>query len=185
MDATDESPEFQLGDRIYIEGGQLDSTRGRIYFMDDDLIRILPEGAPDRLVDIPLVDGDFADELGIDNFYLISKRANPAFVAQIDAHVGEIADSFGPDGTMGLRYKIKEVNEAEDFLVLEDETGGEVKVECAFTGIPRDLPFVVLRPRQPPVAAAASANASPVNAAEAEPEPEDDFFKDIEVEEEE
>jgi hypothetical protein len=178
--------DFQLGDRIYIEGGRLDNTRGRIYYMDDDLIRILPEGAPDRLVDIPLVDGDLAEELGIENFYLVSKRANPAFVAQIDAHVGDIADTFGQDGSLGIQYKIKEVNEAEDFLVLEDETGGDLKVECAFRGIPREEAFVVLRPRQ-------KASATPSNSAESkepeqpkeEEEAEDDFFKDIDVGEQE
>ncbi len=187
MEATD-SPEFQLGDRIYIEGGRLDTTRGRIYYMDDDLIRILPEGAPDRLIDIPLIEGDFSDELGIENFYLLSKRANPAFVAQIDAHVGEIADTFGPDGSLGIQYKIKEVNEEEDTLILEDETGADVKVECAFTGIPQDLPFVVLRPRQPPVAAKANANTNANTNADAEKPAEaeeDDFFKDIEIQEEE
>jgi len=185
MDATDESPEFQLGDRVFIEGGRLNDTRGRIYYMDSDLIRILPDGAPDRLVDIPIVDGDFAEDLGIDNFYLLSKRANPAFVAQIDAHVGEIADSFGPDGSLGTQYKIKEVNEAEDSLVLVDDTDAERKVEFNFTGIPQDEPFVVLRPRQ--AAVAPSTNAEPnANADNAEPESEDDdFFKDIAIEEEE
>ena len=185
---TEDSPEFQLGDRIYIEGGRLNDTRGRIYYMDDDLIRILPDGAPDRLIDIPIVEGDFDEGLGIDNFYLLSKRANPAFVAQIDAHVGEIADSFGPDGSLGIEYKIKEVNEEEDSLVLEDETGGEIKIECAFTGIPRDEAFVVLRPRQRPTSSARlSAEASEeavANVAEglaAEEKEEDDFFKDIDV----
>jgi hypothetical protein len=175
--AIEESPAFELGDRIYIEGGRLEGTRGRIYYMDADLIRILPEGAPDRVVDIPIVDGDFSEDLGIENFYLLSKRANPAFVAQIDAHVGELADTFGPDG-LGLQYKIKEVNEQEDFLVLEDETGGELRVDCDFTGIPQDLPFVVLRPRQ----RAERGNPNAISEAEPEPEAEeDDFFKDIDI----
>jgi hypothetical protein len=187
MDTKEESPEFELGDRVYIEGGRLNDTRGRIYYMDDDLIRILPEGAPDRLVDIPLVDGDFADDLGIENFFLLSKRANPAFVAQIDAHVGEIADSFGADGSLGIQYTIKEVNEDEDFLVLTDETGGEIKVECAFTGIPQSEPFVVLRPRQRPnVAKNELVDERGEAEAEAKAEAEgaeDDFFKDIQVDE--
>ena len=42
----DEQAGFDLGDSIYIEGGRLDSTRGRIYYMDDDLIRILPDCGP-------------------------------------------------------------------------------------------------------------------------------------------
>ena len=176
-----ESPAFELGDRIYIEGGRLDGTRGRIYYMDADLIRILPEGAPDRVVDIPIVEGDFSEELAIDNFYLLSKRASPAFVTQIDAHVGEIADTFGPDG-LGIQYKIKEVNEQEDFLILEDETGAELRVDAAFTGIPQDLPFVVLRPRQRAerVNSASKDEVSAEDEAEAEAE-EDDFFKDIDV----
>jgi hypothetical protein len=185
MSAEDETPEFELGDRIYIEGGRYDQARGRIYYMDDELIRLLPEGAPDRLIDIPIVEGDISEELGIESLYLVSKRGNPAFVAQIDAHVGEIADSFGPDGTLGIQYKIKEVNEAEDWLVLQDETGGELRVDCDFKGIPLDEPFVVLRPRQ---STAISKNNSPAVAEEevaAEEAAEEDFFEDIQLEEEE
>ena len=179
-----ESPDFELGDRIFIEGGRYDQARGRIYYMDDELIRLLPDGAPDRLIDIPIVDGDLAEDLGITTLYLLSKRANPAFVAQIDAHVGELADSFGPDGSLGIQYKIKEVNEAEDWLVLEDQTGGELRIECAFKGIPRDEPFVVLRPRQS-VAAQPNVNNAAVKEEVAEEPPEENVFEDIGIEEEE
>ena len=178
---VEESPEFELGDRIYIEGGRYNEVRGRIYFMDNDLIRILPEGAPDRLIDIPIVEGDLDESLGIEHLYLVSKRANPAFVAQIDAHVGELADSFGQDGALGPQYKIKEVNEAEDWLVLEDETGGEIRVDSDFKGIPLDQPFVVLRPRQTSLLPKNNA----VEAEEVEEVVEEDTFEDIEIEEEE
>ena len=137
--AEESDAEFQLGDRVYIEGGRFNDTRGRIYYMDDDLIRILPDGAPDRLVDINLTEGELPDD--IENFYLISKRTSPAFVAQIDAHVGDVADSFLPDGSLGLQYEIKEVNEEEDFLVLTTEGGDDIKVECAFRGTPWKSPL--------------------------------------------
>ena len=185
MSIEDEAPEFELGDRIYIEGGRYDQARGRIYFIDADLIRVLPEGAPDRLIDIPIVDGDVSDDLGINSLYLVSKRANPAFVAQIDAHVGEMADSFGPDGTLGITYTIKEVNEAEDWLVLQDATGGEIRIDCAFRGIPLDEPFVVLRPRQGVTANAANNSPAPVEPLEAEEVIEENAFEDIQFEEEE
>jgi hypothetical protein len=172
--------EFQLGDRVYIEGGRFNDTRGRIYYMDDDLIRILPDGAPDRLVDINLTDGELPDD--IENFYLISKRTSPAFVAQIDAHVGDVADSFLPDGSLGLQYEIKEVNEEEDFLVLTTEGGDDIKVECAFRGIPLEEPFVVLRPRQKASAAVNSAPTEEEEAKEEESADEGDFFEDIVVE---
>jgi hypothetical protein len=116
--------------------------------MDEDLIRILPIGASDRLVDIPLVDGDLDPDLHITNFYQTSTRAVPAFVGQIDAHVDQIAETFGPNGEPGVTYTIKEVNEAEDTITLVDETGAEKKIEFNFIGIPRDEGFDVLRPRQ-------------------------------------
>ena len=169
----DTSPEFELGDSVYIGGGRLDGTRGRIYYMGDELIRILPVGASDRLVEIPIVEGDLDPDLGITNFYLTSKRAEPAFVSQIDAHTGQIAETFGVNGEPGIKYKIKEINEREDTITLEDETGGEKKIEFDFKGIPLDEGFAVLRPRQIPLA---------VNTGDG-PEEEEDAFENVDVEE--
>jgi len=183
MSVEEESPDLQLGDRIYIEGGRFNDVRGRIYYMDADLVRVLPEGAPDRLIDIPIVEGDFSEDLGIESVYVVSKRANPAFVAQIDAHVGELADTFTAEGALGIVYTIKEVNEAEDTLVLVDQTGGETRIECAFRGIPLEEPFAVLRPRQ---TAQPTTNA-PLNDTVEEVEeeaPPENTFGEIEVEEE-
>jgi hypothetical protein len=150
-EAEEDSPEFQLGDGVYIAGGRLDGTRGRIYYMDDERIRILPMGASDRLIEIPLVDGDLDPSLGITNFWQTSARAQPAFVSQIDAHVDQIAETFGMNGEPGIQYTIKEINEEEDTITLVDETGGEKKIEFNFVGIPIDEGFAVLRPRQAPL----------------------------------
>ena len=181
MSVEDETPVFELGDRIYIEGGRYDQARGRIYFIDDDLIRLLPEGAPDRLIDIPIIEGELDPKLGIETLYSVSKRANPAFVAQIDAHVGEIADTFTADGGLGTQFMIKEVNEAEDSIVLEDDTGGELRIDFAFRGIPLEESFAVLRPRQ---TIELQANNS-AQVEEAEEVTEENTFEDIEIEEEE
>ena len=88
----DEEILFELGDSVYLVGGQVDKLRGRIYYIDDDIIRVLPDGLSDRLVDIPIVDGDLDPALKIEHLYSVSKRTNPAFVAQIGAEVGEIAE---------------------------------------------------------------------------------------------
>lgn len=171
----DTSPEFELGDGVYIGGGQLDGTRGRIYYMDDERIRILPMGTSDRLVEINIVDGDLDPALGITNFFQTSKRAEPAFVSQIDAHVDQIAETFGMNGEPGIQYTIKEVNEEEDTITLKDETGGEKKIEFDFKGIPIDEGFAVLRPRQLPLPANNGEGAEPV----AE---ENGDFEDIDIE---
>jgi len=172
-------PTFELGDYIYIEGGRYNDTRGRIYYIDDELISILPEGAPDRLVNIPIVDGEVQEDLGIDGIYSISKRANPAFVAQIGAHTGQLADTFKRDGSLGLQYLIKEVNEEADTMTLVDSTGAETRIEFNFTGIPRDLDFIVLRPRQAPMPTNRGEN---VVEGVAEEEEEEDIFEDVEFE---
>jgi len=148
----DTSPEFELGDGVYIGGGRFDGTRGRIYYMDDDRIRILPVGVSDRLIEIKIVDGDLDPELGISQFFQTSKRAESAFVSQIDAHVDQIAETFGMNGESGITYNIMDVNEAEDTITLKDETGGEKKIEFNFTGIPLEEEFAVLRPLQKPLA---------------------------------
>ena len=177
---TDNAPEeeelsFELGDRILIAGGRYDGLRGRIYYIDNEsLIRILPDGVSDRLIELPIYDGDFDPELNIEQPFLISKRVNPAFVAQIDAHIGQKAETFDLNGEPGTSYTIKSVNETTDTLLLEDSTGSELLVECNFIGIPLDQPFSVIRTRN-------LVDAEPELTEEEEEEEEefDDLFEDI------
>jgi hypothetical protein len=139
---------FELGDTILLLGGQVDKLRGRIYYIDDELIRVLAEGVSDRLVDIPIVDGDLDPALKIQHLYSVSKRTNPAFVAQISAEVGEKAETFDKNGTPGPTYTITAIDEPTDTITLIDETQAELTIPANFIGIPKDLPFAVLRPRQ-------------------------------------
>jgi hypothetical protein len=150
-DAPDEEETltYELGDRILLLGGRVDKLRGRIYYIDESLIRVLPDGVSDRLVDIPIVDGDLDPALGIDTLYSLEKRTQPAFVSQIDAHAEQTAETFDANGEPGPSYTIVAVDEAADKILLRDETGADLEVEFNFTGIPQDLPFAVLRPRQP------------------------------------
>jgi hypothetical protein len=149
--ANNEEVAFELGDRVLLLGGQIDKLQGKIYYIDENLIRILPDGVSDRLVDIQIIDGDLDPALGIENLYSLSKRTSPAFVTQINASVGEIAQTFNSNGELGASYTINAVNEKTDSVVLTDETGGNFEIDFEFRGIPLDLPFAVLRPRQLPV----------------------------------
>ena len=167
---AEDSPEFELGDTVYIKGGVRDTTRGRIYYMDDSLIRILPIGTSDRLVDIPIIDGDLDPSLEIENFFLVDKTSKQTFVEQINAHVGQEAETFDANGAPGPKYRVVSVNVQEDSLVLEDQAGVTkplgFKIDGISSGIQRDEPFAVLRPRQP-------ADVSVNNNAQAEEELED------------
>ena len=85
---------FELGDKIHIIGGRFDNSRGRIYYIDETRIRILPDGVSDRLVDLEMADGYLLEEYEIENLYLVSKRKSPSFVVQQDYRVGQMAEAF-------------------------------------------------------------------------------------------
>lgn len=148
--AKEEVPPIELGDRVIILGGTLDGTKGRVYYLGPDLLSILPDGATDRVVEIAIIDGELDPAIGTDtSIFGLSKRAEPAFVSQLDAAKDQIMESFGENGAPGPVYTVEEVNEEDDTLTLKDETGGILKLEFDFTGIPRSEPFRVLRPRMP------------------------------------
>jgi hypothetical protein len=112
MSVEEEEIGFELGDRVYIAAsGPLDGLRGRIYYLDETLIRILPDGTFHRLESIPVVDGDFDPTLEITSAYIIKKRVSPAFVIQHDFQVGYLLETIKEDGEMGIPYKIKTINE--------------------------------------------------------------------------
>lgn len=151
MAAEEEPPslDLELGDSIILEGGQLDGTRGRIYYLDPEHLRILPNGMTNRLIEIPVQEGAFPEELGLTNIYIDQKRATDKFVAQIGAQKDDIVDTFDLDGSPGPIFKVQEINEAEDTIMLVDQTGGVVRIDFVY-GIPLEQPFAVLRPRPPP-----------------------------------
>ena len=156
--STEENKEeegFQLGDRVYIAStGPIDGLRGRIYYLDENSIRILPDGSFHRLETIPIVDGDFDPALQITNAYVIKKHVSPAFVVQHDFQVGYLAETIKESGEMGPTYKIKAIDEESDTVVLEDTTGKETTIVFGFVGIPQDEDFIIMRVRQPPEAIA-------------------------------
>ena len=148
-EAPEEQQGIDLGDRILIVGGVLDGLRGKLYYLDETLLGILPDGVLHRIERIPIVDGDFDEKLGITNVYVLKKRVSPAFVVQSDFQEGYLAETVKPSGEMGITYKITSINEAEDSAVFVDNTGAEKKIAFNFTGIPQDEEFVVIRVREP------------------------------------
>lgn len=149
----EEEPGFQLGDRIYITAtGPLDGLRGRIYYLDENLIRILPDGTFHRLEDITIADGDFDPALGITGAYVLKKRVSDTFVVQHDFQVGHLAETIKESGEMGVTYRIKSIDEENDAVVLEDSSGAEKTIVFGFRGVPQDEEFIIIRVREPPEA---------------------------------
>jgi hypothetical protein len=141
----------ELGDRIHIVGGRFNNTSGKIYYLDNTTIKILPDGVADRLIILEMKDGYLKEEYEIENIFVISKRVNPSFVVQQDYRKGQLAEAFnGPEGDPVGKYIIEEVNEKEDNVILKDQNGDNIKLEFNFIGIPLDTGIDVLRSREAP-----------------------------------
>ena len=144
-----------LGDELEIQSTRYGHTRGRIYYRDANVIRIMPEGSSSTLIDFNIVDGDFDPELGVSEALPGQKARLPTFVAQQDLRPGYIMETLTEDGEVGPPYTIRDVNEEDDSIVAVDEEGAPLQISfmgADYIGIPRDLPFAIIRAREPPSA---------------------------------
>lgn len=161
-----EEDEFVLyvGDYIEFTAGQKVGTKGMIYYLDEETLRILPEGASDRLIDIDTaIFADETTEITRDPTSLFT------FVEIADLKEGNAVQTFDATGQPVAAYKVTTVNLEEDSVVLVgiDEEGAETGDELAlqFTdggrvvGIPLDAPFAVMRSQEVPKPPSAEDNA--------------------------
>jgi hypothetical protein len=145
-----EEPGIELGDTIVILGGSLNKTRGKLYEFTDDRFSILPIGATDRIIKIPLVDGAPDSELGITEIKILKKTPQPGFVHLVDLRAGQMVETFLEGPVQGPKFKVLSVNEDDDSAVFQDEAGAEIKVEFGYRGIPRELGYEVMRTLESP-----------------------------------
>ena len=139
---------LELGDTVVVIGGQLNKTVGKIYGFSTDRLLILPKGATDRVIRIPLIDGAIDPELEAENILILKKAARAGFVFMIDMRAGQYVETFGPDSKPTGIFKVLSVDEVEDSAVLQDEGGGESEVVFGFSGISPEMPFEVMRTRE-------------------------------------
>jgi len=157
---ADSNVGLELGDLIEIhsERADLETVRGRIYYIDETRMSLLEEGKSRKLVVIEFEeddDGDFVpkEEYELTSIEIKEKRLLPSFVAQRGMSKDMLVETFTADGDPLTTYKIQTVNEVEDTAVIVDEAGEEIPLEFHYKGIPRDrseVPFDVLRVIEPP-----------------------------------
>lgn len=150
-----------IGDNIYVMGGSLNGTRGKLYGFHKDRFSILPSGVSDRLIHIPLVNGKPNPELGIKNILLLQRAVKPGFVYVTDLHADAYVETFSANGVPAGMFKVVSVDDELDeatFQVLNTDgtTSEEFTIKFHFQGIPRDLPYEVIRTREPPAKEAAT-----------------------------
>ncbi len=149
--AEEEEPYvFELGDTVIIKSKYYGTVRGKVYYRDADLIRILPEDAGNRLYNYALVDGEFDPALKVRKYMYESKAVVDSFVQQHDLHAGQLIETFSEDGEPTGEYSITEVDEENDRITIKDSTDAVTEVDFSYIGIPLDLPFAIIRAREPP-----------------------------------
>jgi len=141
-----------IGDRITINSEKYGKTTGTIYYLNtNDSLRIMPDGTSSVLIDFPFIDGEFDPELKIytdsDGELDITrheKGPHTSFVKLQGFRVDQILDGIKSNGTPIGKYKIVNINEADDRITL-DRDGTEITVSFDFQGIPREEEFDILR----------------------------------------
>lgn len=146
---------FELGDTIYLSGknGAWELT-GRVYYLDESRIQVLPTDKARNLETINIIDGDLDPEAEIDKLVLVSKRTKPSFVEQSNFAVGQIVDTIKEDGTLGPIYTITAVSPKEDTATFKLEGSDDVQtIQFNFIGIPEEYndQFVIMRGREAPI----------------------------------
>ena len=149
-EVEDASPGLEIGDLLVILGGQLNKTVAKIYGFDTDRFTVQPRGLTDRVIHIPIVDGLPDPELGIEELKILKKAPVPGFVQLIDLRAGQYVETFGPNQEKTGVFKVQTVDPENDRAVFIDEAGIETPLDFEFTGIPRDLPYEVIRTRESP-----------------------------------
>ena len=143
---AEEDTSVHLGQFMVISYNQSAEVSGRVYYISDTLIRIMPSGVSDRLVDFKLIDANFDPDLKVTNVKLGDSIPQETFVAWQAFRQGQLLNAFDKDGNPIGTYKILSINEKEDKATLENvESGDQEDCDFGSVGIPLDKPFQVLR----------------------------------------
>ena len=191
---------LQLGDRIIIQSTEYGQVHGTVYYRDNTLLRLKPDGGNilydfDRDYDPETKVDAFAEKYGVEASYILRKRKYPDFIRQQDFKVGQTLAGILPNGKAGPFLQVRKLNEEEDSIKLVniDDPEDTYKLKFKFKGIPLAAPFRILQIAAPPgvdlkeeqakarKAAAAAAGVSVEQAAEeAKEEEEEDEGEDAE-----
>lgn len=143
-----EEPVIELGDRIRIFGGKYDKATGKVIFRTESEIHIIPDGLTNQVIEFQIDEEGFDPALNIESVEILQKRKKPTLVEILDLRVGQTLETFSPDGEPFTKYTIRAINPESDTITIHNETDGDLDIPFGFRGIPKELPFRVIRGRQ-------------------------------------
>ncbi len=133
-----------LGDYVNIYSAKGKHT-GRIYYLDEKILRLLPLGSSNRLEDFPFTDeGEFDPDIGVTE---VEVTAGPrtGFAQMMGFRKGQKLDAFDKvTGSVYATYAVEEVDYDEDTIVLKDKNETEIVIPFNYIGI-QEMPFDILQ----------------------------------------
>jgi hypothetical protein len=116
------------------------------------MMRIMPDGTTNILINFPIVNGEFDPDLGIitDSGNLditrVEKGQRVGFIKQQSFRVDQILNAITSDGKIVGNYKVTNINDKDDKMIIEDiDSKEKIQLDFNYQGIPIDLPFAILR----------------------------------------
>ena len=137
---------LELGDKVVVKSEKYGEVVGLIYYRSAERISILPVGLTNTLISFARTEeDDFLPEDGVTETVILKKHLYDTFVKQQDFRVGQILQGVDKEGAKGASYTVLSINEEEDSMVVQEESGQSIPLEFSGVGIPEDVPFVILR----------------------------------------
>ncbi len=137
---TEDDGTLYIGDYVKIVTPER-TIEGTIYYSSEDLIRIMPLGASDRLID-DIIPAEL-EHMDIQDF-IHNPGPRTSFVNLYSLRPGLIISTTKKDGTPVGSYTIQTVNREQDSAIIADETGATQDLQFNYKGIPLETDFDVM-----------------------------------------
>jgi len=142
-----DEPIIELGDRIRITGGTYDKTTGRVIYRTENELHLMPDGLTNSAIEFGLTEEGFDPSFEVEAVEILQKRKKSNLVEILDLRPGQDLETFGKDGEPLVRYEIISVDPNLDTITVKSEEE-ELVIPFSFRGVPKDLPFRLVRGRQ-------------------------------------
>lgn len=144
---------FHIGNLVAIKTSLYGTTTGRIFYRDDELIRIIPQEASDRAIEFPLDSQSqtFRPELGVISVSVLEKFSSDSFVDVIGAQPGETLEFFNAKGEIVADPEVvSSITKSNDDDFITMESGKIMRFRgngLEYNGIGPEPPIAVIRVR--------------------------------------
>ena len=150
---TNQEDPFHIGNLITIKSSLYGTTTGRVFYRDDDMVRIIPQESSDRAIEFPLDSASqtFRPELGVISVNVLEKTSSDSFVDVIGAQPGEMLEFFNANGEIVMDPElVSSITKTDEDEYITLASGKILRFRgngLTYDGIGPEPPVVVIRVR--------------------------------------